>query len=133
MNLLHHSPRLVATLCLAALGCSCQQHVLSGSGSVGHRTYADSVVHLGQVDPAYRPYFQAQHGANYSLADQRKAYLAAAQTARTPVREADYHPGDIRKRKALASGAKGKSRSKKAMVTKKAATAKKRTAALRRR
>lgn len=100
------------------------------SGAVGTRTYADSVVHLGQVDPAYRPYFQAQHGANYSIADQRKAYLAAAQTARTPVRETDYHPGDIRKKKVAAKSTK---RTGKAAVAakKKTPAAQKRTAALR--
>ena len=94
----------------AALGlCSCGQHVLpeTSRGSVGTRNYSDAVVHIGQVDPAYRAYFADQNAATYSLSDQRKAYLAAAQTARTPVRESDYHPGDIRKKYV---SKKGKSR-----------------------
>lgn len=100
---------LAAALCC----CSCQQYVLkanSSTGSVGTRTYADAVVHINQVDPAYRPYFQAQHAPNYSLNEQRKAYIAATQTARTPVRESDYRPGDIRSKKKQAVAAKrGKS------------------------
>lgn len=111
-------PPLSAALgVLAMLCCSCQQHVMASSragAGVGTRTYADSVVHIGQVDPAYRPYFQSQNGANYSIADQRKAYLAAAQTARTPVRESDYHPGNVRK-KSVAT--KSKARSSKAIAT----------------
>lgn len=47
--------------------------------------YSDAVVTLSQVDPAYRPYFQAQNGANFSAEEQRAALAAAAKTARTPV------------------------------------------------
>lgn len=75
---------------------SCQQGPPAG-GSVGVRTYSDAVVHIGQVDPAYRAYFREQNAANYSLSDQRRAYIAAAQTARTPVRASDYRPGDVRR------------------------------------
>lgn len=120
------SPRRAAALCLAmaALCCSCQQYVMTpnrGGASVGMRTYADSVVHIGQVDPAYRPYFQSQNGANYSLSDQRKAYIAATETARTPVRESDYRPGVARKK----SPAKGK-----AALAKKKSPAKNRAVAV---
>lgn len=124
--------RMLAALGLAVLGCSCQQHILSTSrsgGAVGTRTYHDSVVHLGQVDPAYRPYFQSQQGANYSLEDQRKAYLAAAQTARTPVRETDYRPGDIRKKKLAVAPKKRSAKSpiKKRTAAKKPAGSKKKS------
>ena len=96
---------------LSALLCSCQQAVTPRGSSVGVRNYSDAVVHINQVDPAYRAYFRAQDASNYSLSDQRKAYIAATQTARTPVLASDYRPGDIR-RTAVASrkglGAKGK-------------------------
>lgn len=85
---------------------SCQQGPPPG-GSVGVRNYSDAVVHIGQVDPAYRAYFQGQNAANYSLSDQRRAYVAAAQTARTPVRASDYRPGNTRR---IAS--RGKKRTK---------------------
>ncbi len=52
--------------------------------------YADAVTNINQVDPYYRACFRAQNGANYSLADQRTAYIAAMQTARTPVRASEY-------------------------------------------
>lgn len=80
----------------AVLACSCEQ--TSPGASVGVRHYEDAVVHIGQVDPAYRAYFRDQNASNYSLSEQRKAYMAAAQTARTPVRESDYRPADIRKK-----------------------------------
>ncbi len=81
----------------ASMACvSCQQTLPPG-GSVGVRNYNDAVVHIGQVDPAYRAYFRDQNAANYSLNDQRKAYIAAAQTARTPVRDSDYRPSASRK------------------------------------
>lgn len=83
---------------LSALLCSCQQTSVSRGGSVGVRNYSDAVVHISQVDPAYRAYFRDQDAVNYSISDQRKAYIAAAQTARTPVRASDYRPGDIRRR-----------------------------------
>ncbi len=56
------------------------------------RDYADAVTNINQVDPYYRPYFRSQNASNYSLSDQRKAYVAAMQTARTPVRASDYRP-----------------------------------------
>lgn len=126
-----------ASAVAAMLCCSCQQSAVAGPG-VGVRNYSDAVVHISQVDPAYRAYFRAQDASNYSLSDQRKAYLAAAETARTPVREADYRPGDIRKRTVAknnkssargskASGAKGKS----ALAAKKKPAVKKRAVAVR--
>ncbi len=65
---------------------------VSCSGAVPpmQRDYPDAVTNINQVDPYYRSYFRAQNGSNYSLADQRSAYLAAMQTARTPVRASDY-------------------------------------------
>lgn len=90
------SRQIILVLPVAAGVISCQQGLAPG-GSVGVRNYADAVVHIGQVDPAYQAYFRAQNAANYSLSDQRRAYIAAAQTARTPVRASDYHPGDVRR------------------------------------
>ena len=54
-------------------------------GSAAWRSYPDAVVNINQVDPAYRAYFRSQHGSNYSLRDQREAFMAATRTARTPV------------------------------------------------
>ena len=110
---------------LAAALCSCQQSgsLASGGGSVGVRNYSDAVTHIGQVDPAYRAYFSAQNAANYSLNDQRKAYIAAAQVAHTPVRESDYRPSDVRKAKpsknSLAKKSQAKTRKRTAVVVKK--------------
>lgn len=56
-------------------------------------TSPDAVVNINQVDPAYRGYFRAQHGSNFSLADQRKALAAAVATARTPVPR--YMPASV--------------------------------------
>lgn len=124
----------VLSLAAAALCCSCQQNVMPATTArgVGTRTYSDAVVHIGQVDPAYRPFFNEQNGANYSLSDQRKAYIAATQTARTPVRESDYRPGVARSKskKAVAAkkGSRGKAvaakgKSKKPVAKKRTATA----------
>lgn len=89
----------VACALCAALFSSCQQNAPSRGGTVGVRTYSDAVVHISQVDPAYRAYFQEQNASNYSLSDQRKAYIAATEVARTPVRESDYRPVDVRRTK----------------------------------
>ncbi len=66
--------------------------LVSCGGSIPpmQRDYADAVTNINQVDPYYRAYFRSQNGSNYTLADQRAAYLAAMQTARTPVRASDY-------------------------------------------
>lgn len=65
---------------------SCQQGILGGySGSPAVRDSSDSVTRLSQVDPYYRGAFVSQHGSNFSLADQRKAFFAARRTANTPV------------------------------------------------
>lgn len=66
------------------------------SGFDMRRAYAaspDAVVNINQVDPAYRAYFREQHGSNFSLADQRKAFAAAVATARTPVPR--YMPASV--------------------------------------
>lgn len=47
--------------------------------------YPDAVTNINQVDPAYRAYFRSQNGRNFSMADQRKALVAAVKTSRTPV------------------------------------------------
>lgn len=66
------------------------------SGVDMRRAYAtspDAVVNINQVDPAYRAFFRAQHGSNFSLAEQRKALAAAVATARTPVPR--YMPASV--------------------------------------
>lgn len=76
--------RTLKGLCLLLLG----MLLVACSGNdmrAAWRTYPDEVVNINQVDPAYRAYFRSQQGANYSLRDQREAFMAAARTARTPV------------------------------------------------
>lgn len=58
-----------------------------------YATSPDAVVSLNQVDPAYRAYFRAQHGSNFGLAEQRRAFAAAVETARTPVPR--YMPASV--------------------------------------
>lgn len=83
------STLMLCLLCLVLA--SCQYQYVSGK-KLGLRDYPDSVVHISQVDPAYRPYFDAQHGSSFSLRDQRAAFTKANETARTPVTEAAYKP-----------------------------------------
>lgn len=101
---------VVLTMLLAA----CQQQLYVSGGSLGLRDYPDAVVHINQVDPAYRAYFAQQHGASYSLSDQRKAFSKARETARTPVRESAYRPAQAAPRKKTARRGKASSRGKKA-------------------
>ena len=89
MSCRHFYSLLLALCCL--LLASCQYSYVSGK-SLGLRDYPDSVVHINQVDPAYRGYFASQHGSSYSLRDQRKAFTQARETARTPVSESGYRP-----------------------------------------
>lgn len=81
--------RFIILPALLLLG-ACQQS-FSGGGSIGVRDHADAVTHLGQVDPSYRGYFSEQHGRNYSIADQRKAFFEAVRTSRTPVNQDARH------------------------------------------
>lgn len=69
---------------------ACQQPYY-GSGNVGVKDHSDSVVHINQVDPAYRRYFADQHDSNYSLQDQRKAFFEAVKTSKTPVQQDARH------------------------------------------
>ncbi len=85
----------------------------SGSVPPMQRDFSDAVTNINQVDPRYRAYFRAQHGANYTLADQRRAYLAAMQTARTPVRASDYRAAS---RSRLASRSSRKAQGKRHAV-----------------
>lgn len=74
----------LAGLCL----CSCQQGVMRPARGGSYRIPPDAVTRLSQVDPYYRAAFRDQQAANFSRADQRKAYLAALEMARTPVPKA---------------------------------------------
>lgn len=90
----------------------------AGSRSYGVRDYPDAVVSINQVDPRYRPYFRSQHSGNFSLSDQRKAFIAAAKTSRTPVPK--YVP-----RSAAKSGKKAAPKRKAYRSSKKRASSKK--------
>ncbi|MBQ2380906.1 MAG: hypothetical protein II295_11025 [Akkermansia sp.] len=100
MSCRHFYSLLLALCCL--LLASCQYTYVSGK-SLGLRDYPDSVVHINQVDPAYRGYFASQHGSSYSLRDQRKAFTQARETARTPVSESGYRPAASSSRRAVSS------------------------------
>lgn len=126
---LHAGMQALAILPVAMLSLSCQQHQLSASGGrLAYRNYPDAVTHINAVDPAYRPYFTRQHGSNYSLADQRRAFVAATQTARTPVQSDARHA-----RSATATRRKAVSHSRKKMVRAKKRKSSSRKAVARRR
>ncbi len=82
---------LVVTAALAMV--SCQQGNFDASRA--YATSPDAVTNINQVDPAYRAFFRAQHGSNYALADQRRAFEAAVATANTPVPR--YMPASVAK------------------------------------
>ncbi len=105
---------------------------VSCTGSVPpmQRDYADAVTNINQVDPYYRAYFRSQNGSNYTLADQRAAYLAAMQTARTPVRASDYGRAARNTRLASRSTRKATS-SRRAVASRKASKGRKATVARR--
>lgn len=123
-------PFLFLAVALAMLLTACQQQFFVSGGSLGLRDYPDAVVHINQVDPAYRAHFAQQHGASYSLSDQRKAFSRARETARTPVRESAYRPAQAAprkksarsQRKASSRGKKYAARGKKSARGKKTAT-----------
>lgn len=143
MNARRNPVLILAALLCMLLG-ACQHQFVSG-GSLGLRDYPDSVVHINQVDPAYRGYFAEQHGSSFSLSDQRKAFTQARQTARTPVKESAYRPAKASPRKSSARGRKASARGKKSTAhrkssvgkkkssTKKKSTAKKKSSSRRRR
>lgn len=105
--------KIVCALLLGLLLMACS----GDDGSAAWRTYPDAVVNINQVDPAYRAYFRSQHGPNYSLQDQREAFIAATRTARTPVpkyvpqQAAPKKKSTARRGKASARG-KGKSQAR---------------------
>lgn len=123
-------PFLFLAVALTMLLTACQQQLFVSGGSLGLRDYPDAVVHINQVDPAYRAHFAQQHGASYSLSDQRKAFSRARETARTPVRESAYRPAQAAPRKksarsqryASSRGKKSAARGKKSTRGKKTAT-----------
>ena len=122
-------PFLFLAVALAMLLTACQQQFFVSGGSLGLRDYPDAVVHINQVDPAYRAHFAQQHGASYSLSDQRKAFSRARETARTPVRESAYRPAQAAPRKKSArSQRKASSRGKKSAARGKKSTRGKKTA-----
>lgn len=123
MNARRNPVLILAALLCMLLG-ACQHQFVSG-GSLGLRDYPDSVVHINQVDPAYRSYFAEQHGSSFSLSDQRKAFSQARQTARTPVKESAYKPAKATPRKSSARGKKSSARGKKSTSRSKSSAGKK--------
>jgi hypothetical protein len=122
-------PFLFLAVALTMLLTACQQQLFVSGGRLGLRDYPDAVVHINQVDPAYRAHFAQQHGASYSLSDQRKAFSRARETARTPVRESAYRPAQAAPRKKSArSQRKASSRGKKSAARGKKSTRGKKTA-----
>ena len=106
---------------VALLGAVCQQPYY-GSGNVGVKDHSDAVVHINQVDPAYRGYFADQHDSNYSLQDQRKAFFEAVKTSKTPVQQDAKHMRAAKPKKKAAR--KTASRSSKKKVVKRKSTSK---------
>ena len=125
MNARRNPVLILAALLCMLLG-ACQHQFVSG-GSLGLRDYPDSVVHINQVDPAYRGYFAEQHGSSFSLSDQRKAFTQARQTARTPVKESAYRPAKASPRKSSARGRKSSARGKKSTARRKSSAGKKKS------
>lgn len=106
---------------VALLGTACQQPYY-GSGNVGVKDHSDAVVHINQVDPAYRGYFADQHDSNYSLQDQRKAFFEAVKTSKTPVQQDAKHMRAANPQKKATR--KTASRSSKKKVVKRKSTSK---------
>ncbi|MBE6435276.1 MAG: hypothetical protein E7030_03630 [Akkermansiaceae bacterium] len=106
---------------VALLGAACQQPYY-GSGNVGVKDHSDAVVHINQVDPAYRGYFADQHDSNYSLQDQRKAFFEAVKTSKTPVYQDAKHMKAASSKKKVTR--KKSTRSSKKKVVKRKSTSK---------
>ncbi len=109
----------ILALMFAMLFVSC-----SGNVPPMQRDYPDAVTNINQVDPYYRAYFRRQNASNYTLSDQRRAYLAAVQTARTPVRASDYTRAVNSRRLAQRSGRKAAT-NRRAIASRKAGKGKK--------
>lgn len=125
-------PILFLAVLLTVLLSACQQQFVGG-GSLGLRDYPDAVVHINQVHPAYRAYFAQQHGASYSLSEQRKAFSKARETARTPVRESAYQPAKAAPRKKTVRSRKVSTRGRKSSAKRRKATTRSKKSAPRRR
>lgn len=103
---------------------SCEQPYY-GSGNVGVRDHSDAVVHINQVDPAYRKHFVDQHDSNYSLSDQRKAYFEAVKNSKKPVQhDAAYASSKSSKKKASSKKSSKKKVVKRKTTTKKSSSKK---------
>ncbi len=111
----------ILALMLTMLLVSC-----SGGTPPMQRDYADAVTNINQVDPYYRSFFRSQNSSNYTLDDQRRAYVAAMQTARTPVRARDYQQRATQTRLASRSPRKVSS-GRRAVASRKAARGRKAT------
>lgn len=113
----------IVMLMVGLLMIACQQPYY-GSGNVGVKDHSDAVVHINQVDPAYRKYFASQHDSNFPLQDQRKAFFEAVKTSKTPVQQdAREMAANSNKKKASST----KSASKKTKRTSKKKVVKRKT------
>lgn len=117
----------IVLIMVGLLMIACQQPYY-GSGNVGVKDHSDAVVHINQVDPAYRKYFASQHDSNFPLQDQRKAFFEAVKTSKTPVQhDAREMAANANKKKASTkkSASKKKKRATKKKVVKRKTPTKK--------
>lgn len=117
MSMRRQPVHFIVLMLVGVLLFACQQPYY-GSGNVGVKDHSDAVVHINQVDPAYRKYFASQHDSNFSIQDQRKAFFEAVKTSKTPVQH------DARE---MAVANKKKTASKKSSKKKSTAKSTKRT------
>ena len=117
----------IVLIMVGLLMIACQQPYY-GSGNVGVKDHSDAVVHINQVDPAYRKYFASQHDSNFPLQDQRKAFFEAVKTSKTPVQhDAREMAANVNKKKAStkkSASKKTKRATKKKVVKRKTPTKK---------
>ena len=117
----------IVLIMVGLLMIACQQPYY-GSGNVGVKDHSDAVVHINQVDPAYRKYFASQHDSNFPLQDQRKAFFEAVKTSKTPVQhDAREMAANANKKKAStkkSASKKTKRATKKKVVKRKTPTKK---------
>lgn len=128
------SPLAIALMVASVVLFSACQQPYYGSGNVGVKDHSDAVVHINQVDPAYRGYFTGQHASNYSLQDQRKAFFEAVKTSKTPVgQDARHMKANAGKKKVTPKKSTRYSKKKKVVKRKSSSRSKKKTTRRRRR
>ena len=102
---------------MVLLSCAEKPYYGNKQVGVGLRDHSDAVLNINQVDPEYRKYFIDQHDANFSVAAQREAFMAAVQTSKTPVQQDAAHMArNAQKGKKITSKNKSSKSSKKKVV-----------------